>query len=713
MCRVPHSLIALFLALQLAACGGASNEGLLRLEPGPDPMVASPLVTGDPDGPIPEPTLPPGLAAAAAKQAAASTPPEPDLPVFAEKADGEKRKEPKEDAARAGENRLSYRLIVQSPDAPELVDPFTKACLLEELVDTPPKTVTGLDQRMRSDLETAQEVLRSFGYYSGTAHGVIRRVRRDADASNGDAGDGPWRAYTVTITFAPGPQYTVGYSPVVPVDKKLLAPYADRDARAKTDAQTGDGGVKLRLARQAPPGDLAEAGLPQGAPALADSMLDAVSEARELFRDRGYPFAKTASTKYTLDTAKHTLHGEVLMDSGRLAYMGPLVVKGEESVSRRYLEALQTWREGRAWNQRLIENFRDSLRQSGLFSAADIYPASEDNAEGLRPVVAELTAAPERTVGGALKYDTDFGPGVQAYWEHRNLTGNGDRLRIEMPVWRDLQELAASYRLPFLWRKDQDFIAQAAFHHEDTDAYEWTAAIASAGIERRFSRRWLGSLSAMGEGGELKDPDEPRRSYYYIGLPGTLVYDGANSLLDATKGVRLNLAASPYTGEYNKDFTVVRARAEGEAYLPVAGEDTLVMAFRAMYGMVTADAPDVPASLRYYVGGGGSVRGYEYQSLGPRNASRDPLGGGSAVELSSEARLRFNETWGAVVFLDGGMAYNDQIPDFAEEELRWGAGVGLRFFTAIGPIRLDVATPLNPRRKDSSVQVYFSIGQSF
>lgn len=695
------------------------------------------MVAEDPAGPIPAPSLPPGLEAAAREAAASgldkdfadgaltkgfpedSTDAVAELPAAPEESSkaGETAKAPEIEKG-AKPSRLSYSLTVLSPEAPELVGAFTGACLLEQLAGTPPATITGLDQRMRADLETAKDVLHAYGYYEGSARGKIRRVRREKNrrAGEGEKSEPSRNAYMVTITFSPGPQYTVGPSPITPTDPQLLEPYTQRGSeqaeKAEPEFQNRKVGEK-RLARRSPPASLAEAGLPEGAPAHAGNVLDAASSARELFRDRGYPFAKIASARYFLDGGARTLHGEVAMDSGPLVYMGPLLIKGESNVKPRYLEALQTWREGRAWSQRQIENFRDSLRQSGLFVAAEIYPADEDGPDGLRPVVAELTPAPERTVGGAVKYDTDFGLGVQGYWEHRNLTGRGDHLRFEAPVWMDLQEVVGTYRLPFFVRNDQDLIARSAFRHENTDAYELTSATGSVGVERRLSRRWKGSLSVMGEGGELKDPNEPRRSYYMGGFPGTLSYDGTNSLLDATRGVRLLLAAGPYAGEYNKNFSVVRVRSEGQAFVPVVGKDDLVMAFRGMYGMVSESADKLPASIRYYVGGGGSVRGYDYQSLGPRNDSRDPLGGASAVELGAEARMKFDETWGLVMFIDGGMAYNDQAPDFSEEELRWGAGLGVRLYTAIGPVRFDVATPLNPRKKDSSWQMYFSIGQSF
>ena len=201
-----------------------------------------------------------------------------------------------------------------------------------------------------------------------------------------------------------------------------------------------------------------------------------------------------------------------------------------------------------------------------------------------------------------------------------------------------------------------------------------------------------------------------------LGIPLGLVYNSANSLLDATKGQGITLSVTPYTGEYEGMFTIVRSRADAQFYFPLK-KDKFVLALRGSLGAVYgADSYEIPPSARFYSGGGGSVRGYEYQSLGPRNEDNDPLGGNALAEVSAEGRWKFTPEWGVVAFVDGGTAFGDapgQSSQPFDDEMRWGAGVGLRYYTAIGPVRFDVATPLNPRDDDDSLQFYISIGQSF
>jgi len=134
---------------------------------------------------------------------------------------------------------------------------------------------------------------------------------------------------------------------------------------------------------------------------------------------------------------------------------------------------------------------------------------------------------------------------------------------------------------------------------------------------------------------------------------------------------------------------------------------------RAAAGSLTGEnVRNIPASLRFYSGGGGSVRGYKYQSLGPHDRNGDPLGGLSFTDVSLEARFRITESFGIVPFVDGGMVYETTMPDWGRD-LSWGVGLGFRYYTLIGPIRLDIATPLQDRDNNKAFQIYLSIGQAF
>lgn len=578
--------------------------------------------------------------------------------------------------SKAADSQLyQYTVEVKAKKA-ELAETFEKVNRLTQMQDSPAQMAT-LEQRLAVSLGEGQDILYSFGYYEGTVAGKI-------EPSGGDK-------VKVLVAFTNGPRYKMGSSRVV-VSSPL-----DKSNEAKE-----------------PPQSLADVGLAQGAPALADDVLAAVERVEEAFRDRGYPRAEVEGTRYIIDRSKKTLEAEIHINPGPFARMGEVIRPDDASVDQAYLNALRPWEIGQPWKQSLLDSYLVSLRQTGLFQKVEGFAAHEDGGAGeLQAVKLTLGKAPERTVGGLLSYDTDFGPGISAYWEHRNFSGHGDRLRLDMPLWKDQQELTASYRYPYFLRPDQDIIARGGFLHQDTDAYELTSAAAAAGVERRLSRRWRASLMGAVEGGSLKDPGQKSQGFIMFGLPATVAYDSTNDLLDPTRGLRLMVLGAPYTGTFHEDFNVVRSKVEGHGFVPL-GSEKLVLAAKMTVGALWGadNSQDVPSSLRFYSGGGGSVRGYEYQSIGPRNAKNDPLGGVSQVEMSAETRWRFSENMGIVAFADGGMVY-ENVDDKLFQNMLWGAGLGFRYYTPIGPARVDVAFPLDRREDDSAWQLYISLGQSF
>ena len=203
----------------------------------------------------------------------------------------------------------------------------------------------------------------------------------------------------------------------------------------------------------------------------------------------------------------------------------------------------------------------------------------------------------------------------------------------------------------------------------------------------------------------------PRRRTYFIGaLPTTLSYDGSDDLLDPTRGFRLSGRLSPELSLEGNAFGYARVQVDASAYRTVA--TGAVLAGRVRLGTIAGAPRDAVApSRRFYAGGGASVRGYSYQGIGPRDPNNVPIGGRSLAEFSIEARVKAFGNFGLVPFLDGGNISTGTLPSFTD--LRFGAGVGVRYYSNFGPIRIDVGTPLNPQRGDARVAVYVSLGQAF
>jgi translocation and assembly module TamA len=284
------------------------------------------------------------------------------------------------------------------------------------------------------------------------------------------------------------------------------------------------------------------------------------------------------------------------------------------------------------------------------------------------------------------------------------------------------QLAAVSLRRSNFMRRDQVLTAQVSASNINRDAFDAKTLLLAAGLERQsnfiWQKKWTWSI-----GGELIASDERdtigatgikrRRTYLIAAIPASLTYDGSDSLLDPTEGFRLGGRLSPELSFHGGTFGYTRAQLDASAYHPVS--DRVVAAGRIRVGSIFgADRDDIAPSRRFYSGGGGSVRGYGYQRLGPRDVDDDPIGGRSLAEFSLEARVRlkaFGGNFGIVPFLDGGTLSTQSMPDFGDWQ--FGAGIGVRYYSSFGPIRIDVGTPLNPKSDDSRVAVVVSLGQAF
>jgi translocation and assembly module TamA len=308
---------------------------------------------------------------------------------------------------------------------------------------------------------------------------------------------------------------------------------------------------------------------------------------------------------------------------------------------------------------------------------------------------------------------------LEASWEHRNLIRPEGAVRIRGVAGTQEQLVSATLRRNNFRERDQVLTAQVAASTIDRRAYDAKSFFVAAGLERQtnliWQKKWTWSL-----GGELIATDErdvniatgtTRSRTFFIGaLPATLAYDGSDDLLDPTSGFRLAGRFSPEASFQNSPFGYSRAQIDGTFYRPVA--DNVVIAGRTRLGTIFGASRDrIAPSRRYYAGGGGSVRGYGFQRLGPRDpVFNDPIGGRSLAEFALEARVRVGN-FGIVPFIDAGNIYTSPLPEL--DDLRFGAGIGIRYHTRFGPIRVDVGTPLSRQMGDPRIAVYVSLGQAF
>ena len=595
------------------------------------------------------------------------------------------------DAANA--QAIRYSVSVQAPESPGLASELKENSQLIWLSDTPPTNREGLERRLLEDIETARKILRSNGYYEGR---VLRAIDWDA------------RPVQVRITLKPGKRYVIGettvsYEGAQPEGRRYV------DPRLGMDFMNGA------------PSTLDPFGLPKGAPAAARLVQDAEQRVLTMMHQQGYPQAEKAEAHYILDRSNGTLDVEYRVRTGRLVRMGDVLVRDQDPVvTSTYLNKLSTWYPGQFWNESLITSYRTVLQETGLFSSIDIKPDFAAQTRDQRtPVELSVRNAPPSTISSGMRYATDTGFGVYGSWENRNLFGGGEQLRVEAPISEVSQALTATFRKPAFGIRDQALVGEAQAINENSDAYDQSALYVAGGLERRFRgewRHWWASARVSLEAGRLDDNlrlESSKQNYSLIGLPLAIRRDTTNDLLNPSEGTRLTLSLTPYFGTYHGALSTVRTRLDGSAYWTPFTSNKLILAGRAAAGTLPlGSVSDIPPSLRFYTGGGSSVRGYKYQSIGPKDTEGDPIGGLSFSEINLEARFRITEHFGIVPFLDGGMVYDSSLPKLGQD-FAWGAGLGFRYYTVIGPVRLDIATPVNHRNGNKPFQIYLSIGQAF
>jgi translocation and assembly module TamA len=605
-----------------------------------------------------------------------------------------------------GGTPIPYKVEIRSSAADEeLLNEMRSLSQLVRLSEEAPDNLLSLERRARTDVELATRLMHSHCYYAGKASFTI-----DDSAS----------PVTVSLSLDPGTIYLVG-SAQISYSPEPVIPQQFRERTRATGFWDID---RERLPPPSFPTSIPDVSI--GQPIKAADMLAAVEALPGRLHRQGYPLASIADSRYTLDHEARQLHAHVRIKPGPPALLGELRVEGTEKVNPQYIQRLAPWKKGQVpWDANTVEDYANHLRSIGLFRTVKVHPLTQeletsDQEDGVvtLPLQVDVAEAPLRSVGGSARYDTDTGFGVEAFWEHRNLFGNGERLSLNAPVATEVQGLKAAFEKPAFLMREQRLLLSASALRENTDAYDKSAVTGSVDVERHLSRHWWWSFGMGGESGRIENNEDPEQSYNFFGPRIGLRRDGRNNKLNPTAGSDIWLKLKPYTGFYGESFTALGSTlAVSGYYAPFKKngqpDDKLVLAGRIELGSMMGTAlHSLPSSLRYYKGGAGSVRGYAHQSLGPRDDDDEPLGGRSYQVVNLEARYKITNDIGIVPFLDGGMVYKDELPPLLYD-MKWGAGLGLRYYTPIGPVRLDVGCPLQPISGDPPVQIYISIGQAF
>lgn len=548
-------------------------------------------------------------------------------------------------------------------------------------VDGAPSNRFEARRRARGALEAAEALLRSEGYYQPELEDVVEGEE----------------APVAVVNVNPGRRFE-------------LAEFQVLWAEPAPDPATGT----------AVTGEL---GLTSGQAGRAGDIISAEGRLIAGLTRRGYADAAAQPRRVVVDHATFTVQPSFRIAAGPLVRLDGARLETGGPTNSDWVTGLAPWAEGEVYDPEDVAELERRLLETGVYDGVGVAlaPSDQTNADGNRPIIVTLTDRPRRILEAGATFSTAEGSGVDLLWTWHNRFGRADTLVWQARAANVDSRLGVALSLPH-WRRPGETLRLAgALLNEDTDAYRRTAVAVSADLQQRLGKT---SWVSYGVGLDAGKYDENRfdpltrmpvnfdRDLLILTARGGAYLDRSDDPLDPTNGWRLSVSAQPtaVTGEDTALF--LRTEAQASAYLPLQDGAKTVLAGRVRIGSIFGgEELTVPSDRLFYSGGGGSVRGFEYQGVGPRLPDNTPRGGLSLFETSIEVRRDVWRNFQAVAFVDAGAIGFQETPNF--NNLRYGAGIGLRYKLPFGPIRADIAFPLDRRDGDADFQVYVSIGQAF
>jgi translocation and assembly module TamA len=483
----------------------------------------------------------------------------------------------------------------------------------------------------------------------------------------------------------------------------------------------------VSIANQAPPTDdpYDQVDLPvmrgfgSGEIARSDVILRAEDLALEAWRQQGYAKAEIVGREVVADHATNTVDAVIAVNPGQRAAFGPIRVTGTTTMNPQFVAQQTGLAVGQEYDPDELDRAQKRLDRLEVFRAARLEAAESIGSDGLLPYELIVEELPGRRFGFGATYATIDGLGVEGYHLWRNLFGQAERLRLDARIASigypvDTSEfdyfVGGTFTKPGFYHPDVDLVAALSAERTIYPTYTETSAGGRVGLTWYFSDQ----ITFEG-GGSFKvarfDDDFGTRDFQTLGAYAGVIYDGRDSTVDATEGWYASANLEPWFDLLGGE-PGARLVVEGRTYFGFGETDPFVLAGRIKAGALLGPSLDrIPPDKLFFAGGGGSVRGYGFRSIGVEDGDGNVTGGRYLLEASVEARAKLTNDIGIVGFLDGGYVAADTFPGL--EDLRLGAGIGARYYTGLGPLRLDLAIPLNKRPEDPDWAIYAGIGQAF
>jgi translocation and assembly module TamA len=570
---------------------------------------------------------------------------------------------------------LEYAVHFIGLNDPDALETLKSASFLTMLKKQAPTSLNALRFRAESDIPDMIKALHAHGYYDATVE--IRIQEEDEEVQ-------------IFVMILPGTPYLLTSFKVESFSEGKTLECNNLDPK----------NLEIEIEK----------------PAITAKILEAEEKAIELLGQCGYPLAKIESQEMVADYKSKTFAATVKIDAGTAVKFGATSVAGNRRVKNKFIENKIVWKEGETYDTRMIDKTQQKLLDTGLFNSIIVAHDIEPNAEKELPMRIDTTETKHRSVNIGASYETFFGPGLTGGWENRNISGLGRKLSLQGDFTAKTHTGTATFFVPDFWKIDQDYVSQAQAMQESIFAFHQQSYSITNRVERRIGTKYRVSIGTKVERVFVTKAVQ-NGPFTLLEIPLYFRWSSANHLLNATRGATFEFKAIPSINFSDHDWFYVYNSAIYMLYFPVVGgpegKEAVVIAQQFMFDAILSMGVDaVPVPKRILGGSDTILRGYRYHTVSPFQGHK-PKGGRAGIFYTFETRFRVSKTIGIVPFFDFGSVYMTSLPKLHEKWVK-SIGLGFRYFTFLGPLRLDLAFPLDRRKHiDPLYRVLFSIGQTF
>jgi translocation and assembly module TamA len=578
-----------------------------------------------------------------------------------------------------GSEPISYSVNFEGLDEPEILKAIKSTTQLTVLRN-PPTSLVSLRQRAESDTPEILKILRAYGYYEAKIDFKIQEHFPKTE---------------VVVYISPGPIYRIHAFTLTLHSPEELSP----DLYEKLQPPS----LGLQLEEQASSQTISRA---------ADRIITVLSE-------YGFPFARIKDRHIIADGKTHQIEVVVNAETGPLAFFGPTEFEGMVKTDPRWLHQKLRWKEGELYDSRKVQLTQKTLIETGLFSSVIAVPTGSPDQHGSLPLGIAIAETHPRTVSAGFSYQTKFGVGATFGWEHRNIRGQGNIFTLQGDITRLSHSGLLAFRIPDFHQPGQDLATRLHVLHEDIlYVYRKTAYSLVARLESKIGNHLRFSIGGRSE--RLYVTHSLQNGTFLIGqIPLYVGWANVNNLLNPTSGMNVEYFLSPAWNFTLAGKPYIEQKLVYGFYIPIDKEkDILTIAQKiTLASLYSAKLRYIPIPERILGGTEETLRGYGYLTVSPLAESPEgklqPLGGRSAIFYTLETRFRLSKTVGLVPFFDLGNVGLRAIPTLRHKWQK-SVGLGIRYFTFVGPFRFDIGFPLDRRKGlDGPLRVFASIGQSF